>query len=199
MSSHHFVKEGQEPALFILEPVSFEVAGPFLEWAPTVLVSESALENTLGWGIKIDVAIASVKNVERLTTELADQAPIKILSHLPYESPLVNGLHFLIRTSQSHVNVIASSSDEVFKGLGEFIDDLHISLIDDDVRWSAITSGKYEKWVEAAAQFSIRKNFEPQVILFDGLRLVNDQLESSAAGLISIRSEKPFWVAERHL
>lgn len=199
MSSHHFVKEGQEPALFILEPVSFDVAGPLLEWAPMVLVSENALENTLGWGIKIDVVIAIDRNVERLTLELADQAPIKILSHLPEESPLVNGLQFLIRTNQSHVNVIASPSDSVFERLEEFIVELHISLINDEVKWSAIKSGTYEKWVEAAVKFSIRKGFGAQDIFFEGLNLVAGHMESNATGLISIRSEKPFWVAEPHL
>jgi hypothetical protein len=196
MSSHHFVKEGQEPALFILEPASFEVAGPLLEWAPMVLVAENALENVLRWGIKIDVVITTDANVEHLALEVVDQEPVEILSHPPDESSLVNGLQHLINTSQSHVNIIASSSDTVFEGLEKFITELHISLIDGEVKWSLITSGKYQKWVEAATKFSIRKKFEYQKMYFDGLNPVNDHMESNAAGLISIRSEQPFWVSE---
>ena len=79
MSSHHFVKEGQEPALFILEPISFQVASPLLEWAPLVLVSANALDDVLRWGIKIDVVLVEKSRVETLTRNLLEQVPIKIL------------------------------------------------------------------------------------------------------------------------
>ncbi|HYG16495.1 MAG TPA: thiamine diphosphokinase, partial [Bacteroidia bacterium] len=40
MSSHHFVKEKQEPALIIAngEACSRELLGQLLEWQPTVMV-----------------------------------------------------------------------------------------------------------------------------------------------------------------
>ena len=58
MSSHHFVKEDQEPALIIADAsaVSFEKIQELLEWSPTVIVMESSLEMVLSWGIKMDVA-----------------------------------------------------------------------------------------------------------------------------------------------
>ena len=48
MSSHHFVKEQQEPAVFILEVegISFETVAPLLEWSPTLLVAQEAVEVT---------------------------------------------------------------------------------------------------------------------------------------------------------
>lgn len=198
MSSHHFVKEGQEPALFVLDPVSFELVGPLLEWAPMVLVSENALEDILRLGIKIDVVIAADISVERLAKGLIDQAPIKILSHQLEESPLVKGLHFLISTRQSHVNILISPSDAVFMQLEDFTPNLHMSVIDDEMKWSAISSGRYEKWVEADAKFQVRKNSLSQNISFEGLRMGGGYLESMDAGLISIQSEKPFWVAQPH-
>jgi hypothetical protein len=199
MSSHHFVKEGQEPALFIMEPVSFEIAGPLLEWAPMVVASEDALECVIAWGIKIDVVIAAERNIENLKRDLHDQAPIKILWHLTGESLLTNGLHFLISTKQSHVNILVSPSDTVFMQLAEFIPFLQMTVIDDEMRWSAISSGKYEKWVEADAKFRVRRNFQSQDIYFDGIVTENDHLKSKDAGLIQIQSEKSFWVAQSHL
>ena len=46
MSSHHFVKEQQEPAVFILdvEGISFDTVAPLLEWSPTLLVVQEAVE-----------------------------------------------------------------------------------------------------------------------------------------------------------
>ena len=62
MSSHHFVKEQQEPAVFILdaEHIHLDRISGLLEWVPTILVSEKALDRVLSWGIKIDVILASV-------------------------------------------------------------------------------------------------------------------------------------------
>ena len=45
MSSHHFVKEGQEPALLIMDALSLALIEPLLEWAPQVIVCENALRH----------------------------------------------------------------------------------------------------------------------------------------------------------
>lgn len=199
MSSHHFVKEGQEPALFIFDAVSFDIVGPLLEWAPLVLVSEDALECTRQWGIKIDVVLAEEKNVERLTRELMDQAPLKILSHQQEESCMVNSLQFLISNKHSHVNVLVSHAEAVLTDLENFTGNLQVSVMDNEMKWSAIKSGKYEKWVEANTKFKLRIKSEPHDILLHGLRKGDGYLESIATGLIRIQSEKLFWIGEPHL
>jgi len=66
MSSHHFVKEQQEPALLILDTsVSYETMSPLLEWSPTVLVTELAIDAVLSWGIKVDVILATSEFSEK--------------------------------------------------------------------------------------------------------------------------------------
>src|SRR5262245_23981535 len=112
MSSHHFVKEGQEPALLILDAPTFDVVGPLLEWAPLVVVAQQAVEMVLSWNIKIDVVLAIEKDISDLTKQLSNQAPLKILSYSAEESPLANALHFLIRTKQSAVNILANDGVE---------------------------------------------------------------------------------------
>ncbi len=61
MSSHHFVKEQQEPAVFILNPsgINFESVASLLEWSPTLLVDQESVDLVLSWGIKIDVVLAT--------------------------------------------------------------------------------------------------------------------------------------------
>ena len=56
MSSHHFVKEKQEPALIIADLDGFdeEYLGQLLEWSPTVLVPSHLVEKVISLGIKID-------------------------------------------------------------------------------------------------------------------------------------------------
>ena len=59
MSSHHIVREKQEPALYIHHLGNFdeENLGQLLEWSPTIVVAASEYEKALSLGIKIDVVI----------------------------------------------------------------------------------------------------------------------------------------------
>lgn len=61
MSSHHIVREKQEPALFIRELDHFdeEYLGQLLEWSPTLIVSAGAYEKVVSLGLKVDVVTSS--------------------------------------------------------------------------------------------------------------------------------------------
>ena len=82
MSSHHFVKEQQEPAVFILdvEGISFKTVAPLLEWSPTLLVAQEAVEVVLSWGIKIDVILATSSFQEDNRHLLEEQYPLRFLT-----------------------------------------------------------------------------------------------------------------------
>ena len=49
MSSHHIVRDDQEPALIIANGASCsnELMGQLLEWSPLVIVLDSAIERVL--------------------------------------------------------------------------------------------------------------------------------------------------------
>lgn len=59
MSSHHIVRDDQEPALIIAngEACSMELLIQLLEWNPLVIVLDSAIVRVLELGIKVDVLI----------------------------------------------------------------------------------------------------------------------------------------------
>ncbi|RZK50695.1 MAG: thiamine pyrophosphokinase [Pedobacter sp.] len=65
MSSHHIVKEKQEPALYIQDLTQFdlELLGQLLEWSPSVFVAVDAYEQVNSLGIKVDF-IVSLKKLE---------------------------------------------------------------------------------------------------------------------------------------
>ncbi|MFD0752326.1 thiamine pyrophosphokinase [Mucilaginibacter calamicampi] len=56
MSSHHIVREKQEPALLILGLDTFdhELLGQLLEWSPTVIATSQVAEQLNMMGIKVD-------------------------------------------------------------------------------------------------------------------------------------------------
>lgn len=98
MSSHHVVREKQEPALLVLGLDSFddELLGQLLEWSPTVIATAQTAEKLNSYGIKIDWIItdgqndveqSDVKIMAANSNNLADAA-LKYLT--AYEYPSVN-------------------------------------------------------------------------------------------------------------
>src|SRR5688572_8341929 len=145
MSSHHIIREDQEPALLIMDAAAarFEQMQELLEWSPTVMVAEPALAEVLSWGIKIDVVIASADKISALTASLQDQFPLKLIPCNKQEEALATALYFLIAAKQKAVNVVATESLEVFEAFSS----LDISLFQSGKRWSLIRHGQYEKWL----------------------------------------------------
>jgi len=64
MSSHHIVREKQEPALLILGLNNFteEHLGQLLEWSPTVIATAPVAEQLAVYGIKIDQVVTNNAN-----------------------------------------------------------------------------------------------------------------------------------------
>lgn len=63
MSSHHFVKEGQEPTVWVLgNQYQEEVLGQLLEWSPTVVTTNDAIEKLFSLQIKIDKVFTENNN-----------------------------------------------------------------------------------------------------------------------------------------
>ena len=57
MSSHHIVRENQEPALLVedFHALSDEYLGQLLEWSPTLITTTNMLNNFLTQEIKVDM------------------------------------------------------------------------------------------------------------------------------------------------
>lgn len=65
MSSHHIVKEKQEPALYIHDLGAFdeEDLGQLLEWSPTLIVNGAAYEKVTSLGLKVDIVLNNVEGL----------------------------------------------------------------------------------------------------------------------------------------
>lgn len=64
MSSHHIVRDDQEPALIIANGAScsFDLLGQLLEWSPIVVVLDNAIDRVLQLDIKVDVLLGDFDN-----------------------------------------------------------------------------------------------------------------------------------------
>jgi len=194
MSSHHFVKEGQEPALLVLEKSSIHLATPLLEWVPLVMVVDYVLEDVLQWGIKIDVVLQAKLPLSVVEQLVVDQQPVEILSAEP-DQVVSKGLQFFIDEGYEAVNVIGSSDDHVFQSIEQLANRLQVAIFTSDVKWSLITSGVFEKWMPADHSFQIRPGGAFQT---EGITQNGSSWQTMSERMVSIKSEMPFWVGELH-
>lgn len=187
MSSHHFVKEDQEPALLILDAdaIPFEKVQELLEWSPLVIVSQTALEKVQDWGIKIDVLITS-HDSDAFTKLSIDQAPIQILNLISIQNEFESACKFLMDRKQTNLNIVVSPAQNYFKVAASFLSTVNIVLFDNKGRWHFVGNGSYSKWLPAE---TVMHTF------IDGILEKSIVKES---GVFKIERSVAFWVGEEY-
>jgi hypothetical protein len=195
MSSHHFVKEGQEAALVILDDAAFEDIGPLLEWAPLVIVYESAAEKVNSWGIKIDAVVCQKKSVSRVSELLQDQIPLEVITCDSPEESTSFILDYLKSKGESSVTFVTNSQKELLNRLDSLLNsNMNVILICQRAKWSFIANRAFEKWMPTGMLIRI---YPHQVALeTSGLDRNEGSFKVSASGIVRITSDRPFWVGE---
>lgn len=191
MSSHHFVREGQEPALLITDEVTASMVEPLLEWSPLVLVAESAIRHVLAWGIKIDVMLVSNGRTDELKMDMQHQAPVKFLP-CRQDDMLSTAMRFLESTRCGAVNICAGHAEGILEKLNGYEGPVQIAVMDQDFRWLLVRA-VYKKWLPASALVRVISSGD---IHTAGLERHGEQLIAPQEGRISIESNVPFWVGE---
>lgn len=146
MSSHHVIREKQEPALLVLGMNNFsdEHLGQLLEWSPTVMVTPLMGEKLNAYGIKIDWVVAD----EDIGTIQSD---VKILP-VDNEAPLLSALKFLTDNGYPAVNVVTDELD--IKDYLPFADKINLVIFYDNQKIYPVTSG-FSKWKPAGEMIEI--------------------------------------------
>lgn len=82
MSSHHVIRENQEPAIVFLHPecVRYDIAAQLMEWSPLIIVAEQAFELIHSWNIKIDSIWGSLPFIKKHELEINTYEPIDIIN-----------------------------------------------------------------------------------------------------------------------
>lgn len=154
MSSHHIVRDDQEPALIIANGAtcSDELLGQLLEWSPLVIVLDSAIERVLELGIKVDVLLGDFDRGFDTSFYKESQYPIEII-HTPNQdkTDLEKAFDYLIEKKIPAVNVIWATgkrADHTITNITNIVryrDLLKIVILDDHSKVFLLPT-KFEKW-----------------------------------------------------
>lgn len=181
MSSHHIVREKQEPALLIMSLEGFltENLGQLLEWSPTVIVAEDMYEHTESLGIKIDgVVTASADFYAQENTRI-----------IPSDTdPLEDALKFLVSEQFPAVNII--TNEFALKDYAIFEGDINLVIFISNHKIFPVHSG-FSKWQSAGEKIVLLH--EAQSLQTSGLKEISETvLETEKDGFYTLQFDQPF-------
>ncbi|WP_395064046.1 thiamine diphosphokinase [Flavobacterium sp.] len=163
MSSHHIVRDDQEPALIIANGAScsFELLGQLLEWAPIVVVLDNAIERVLQLDIKVDVLLGDFDGDFNPEIYKEKQFPLEIV-HTPNQdkTDLEKAFDYLIEKGHKAVNVVWATGKRAdhtitnITNIVRFRDKLKIVILDDHSKVFLLPS-KFEKWYTKTTPISL--------------------------------------------
>lgn len=145
MSSHHIVREKQEPALYIHDLGAFdeEYLGQILEWSPTLIVNGENYEKVISMGLKVDVILNAAE-------EVVPQENTKSIIGPGDEYNTV--INYLISEKYPAVNII--DQDKKLSDLAFYLPKINIVLFSATEKSYAIKSG-FSVWKPAGSIFLI--------------------------------------------
>ncbi|TDS14913.1 hypothetical protein [Sphingobacterium paludis] len=162
MSSHHIVRENQEPALIVAtsEALDSEQLGQLLEWSPTILTDNYTIDFLLAQGIKVDIVF---------THQETNYAQEQIKQFSIQKDFITEALEYLIAHQYKAVNIVCDSLHPSF---------LHVA---DAINVVVFAAGKrlvyvqhtYEKWKVKGDRIYVDETQLKSVV---GLRKVTDNV-----------------------
>lgn len=163
MSSHHVIRDEQEPALIIAngESCNFELIGQLLEWSPLVVVLDSAIDRVLDLGIKVDVLLGDFDRDFQAEKYLEKQFPLEIV-HTPNQelTDLEKALNYLINRGFPAANVVWATgkrADHTMTNLTNIVqyrNKIKVVVLDDYSKVFLLPNS-YEKWYPAGTIISL--------------------------------------------
>jgi thiamine pyrophosphokinase len=187
MSSHHIVREKQEPALLVLGLDNFpdELLGQLLEWSPTVITTAQTAEKLVAYGIKIDWIITD-------GNEDVLQSNVKLMS-LSEGNLTDAAMKYLTDDDYRAVNII---TDELnLQHFEHFADKINLVIFSDNKKIYPIVSG-FSKWKPAGEIIELLHDAENLAV--KGLKEVRpNRYMTTHDGIFSLEFNRPFlFIAE---
>jgi thiamine pyrophosphokinase len=195
MSSHHIVRDEQEPAIIIadIQNEYWSAIDQLLGWVPTVIVDEDCIEEVLLRGIKIDVAVCKPSNLLSIQQQLLDQHPVIILSKIDGDT-ISTSIDYLTKKGYHGVNIFRAFDLE--KSL---LANQQINSIWYDLKHRYVMSKKraFKKWIVAHQTFCLLSTTPDQGYIVSNAKEISPQsYQSLKDGVITVDSNADFWIGE---
>lgn len=165
MSSHHVVRDGQEPALIVADgaPCSDELLDALLQWAPEVMALDQAFFRLQQQGIPVDYWLGDFDQVPDPHRWAPAHAPTKVIPAPDQNATdFQKGVRWMAGRGYRNLHVVWATGrrmDHTFDNIcssARLARELHIqlTLFDDFTRIDTIRPG-FSKWFPAGTVLSL--------------------------------------------
>ena len=163
MSSHHIVRDDQEPALIIANGAACdkELLGQLLEWSPLVIVLDSAIKRVAELNIKVDVVLGDFDNAFDPHEFVRSQYPVEVVfAPDQNKTDLEKAFDYLIERKIPAVNVVWATgrrADHTVANLTNIVryrDTLKIVIFDDHSKVYTLPR-HFTKWYPKKTNISL--------------------------------------------
>ncbi len=183
MSSHHIVRENQEPALVIINEIHSEILNQLFEWSPKIFCHHSLLEWVKDIQIKVDVVFGPSSEKDATIHALEYQFPVE---YIEIESS--DELCSFLETIDNHsLHLIVKEPDQ----LKYNSDKKDVVYINDSYK-AFFFQGKWQKWknkgdiIELSGSPEFLENLTPE----------NNSYTVNENGKVIIRSTDRMFIKE---
>ncbi|MDR6734013.1 hypothetical protein [Sphingobacterium sp. 2149] len=165
MSSHHIVRENQEPALLIedLFLIDGEDLGQLLEWSPTIIIEEGTMDLLDARGYKFDIVFTQ-------NAINASQENLKVISY--DVAFLKDAIEYLIAHHYKAVNIVSDQLDLGY--YRAYLEQINIVLFSNGFRYYFVKTG-FTKWKAEGERILIVSADKDEDIKYTGLTKINDE------------------------
>lgn len=190
MSSHHIIRDNQEPAVFLTDvhSISTDLLGQVLEWSPTVICLDKSMEALESQGIKVNVLLRAVDqtNLDNI------QADVDVIT---YREDYLSGLFdYLEKIDNFAIYLVGCSPDPV---LLPYADRFSINLLNGN-RHSVLIK-RYSKWLPKGARLYLDNVVEQSLDNNNLKRSGEDTYEVIHEGFVEIPEQKHYFFLTEEL
>lgn len=163
MSSHHVIREDQEPALILANGAecSDSLLFELLEWSPHVMVLDGALDRVIEKKIKFDTLLGDFDSVQNIEQKVADYQPVQIVPAMDQDkTDLHKGIRYLLDKGHSGIHIVWATGKRAdhamsnMLSLAHFWPNTNIVMYDDHSRIYCLPR-KFSKFYPAGTPISL--------------------------------------------
>jgi thiamine pyrophosphokinase len=198
MSSHHFVKEKQEPAVLIYtgDDLSENILGELLEWSPVVCAHENALSDLRKLEIKIDIIFRKNLTDEEILILTNGQQSLSVID-LKTEDHPVEMLRYLVSENHSAVNVLGYP-EALIKKCSAFRNEIDLIFFLGDHKIYPLKN-TFKKWKTNGEKISVLTENVFHILKLNNLQQISsNEFEVVHDGVIELQlKENDLFISEQ--
>ncbi len=199
MSSHHIVRDEQEPALLVLDTAAISKTHlwQLLEWSPVVMANDASAQQLISWGHKIDYWLSKHKKAGM-------NLECEVIQLTGAQTALTEAVDLLHNRNHWAVNIIGNPEALPVFALPQ-LQNLQLVLFEGGQRIAKTRAGRFKKWLPMRTELHVQPLSEGTFLSSEGFQqdldnvLLTDEMGLTVAAdqLVTITSNlKPFLVAE---